>query len=170
MDLSDCEIALGGYVIKYSKCDEHFFRSFHLDGSGERVYAKHGKVSVHRMIMGLSIGDKRCVDHINHDTLDNRRANLRVCTSSNNSMNRVKFCGASQYKGVYWHKRDQCWRASIKHLGTNRRLGTFSTEVDAAMAYDVAARKYHGEFAYLNFKNETTLAANGILQGSAASF
>lgn len=55
------------------------------------------------------------------------------------------------YKGVYWHRRDRRWVAKIRTPIKRLHLGAFVSPEAAARAYDAAARKYHGEFAYLNF-------------------
>jgi hypothetical protein len=98
------------------------------------------------------------VDHINHDTLDNRRANLREATTSQNKMNeRRRKDNTSGFKGVAWHKGRRKWCA---HIGKDRvkyYLGYFLVVEDAARAYDAEARKRFGEFACVNFpiKQET---------------
>jgi hypothetical protein len=93
------------------------------------------------------------VDHRNTDSLDNRRTNLRLATPSQNSCNsrRDKSNTYSRYRGVSFSKRKQKWFAAIRANGRKLWLGYFSDEIDAAMTYDRAARKYHGEFAQLNF-------------------
>jgi len=93
------------------------------------------------------------VDHINYDGMDNRRANLRAATRSQNLCHRRKRSGATQskYKGIYWKKRNRKWEAMITFQRKKIYLGYFRDEIDAAKAYDRAARKYHGEFASLNF-------------------
>lgn len=92
------------------------------------------------------------VDHKNHNTLDNRRTNLRVCTKADNVHNQRSQQGcSSKYKGVYWHKGNSLWMAYIHKGKTNIPLGYFGDEVEAARSYDVAAREYFGEFACLNF-------------------
>lgn len=126
------------------------------DGSA-RVYAMRvirkpdgGRTTVylHRVIMGAPVGMD--IDHVNGDGLDNSRSNLRACTRSENMRNRRPQGGASKYKGIHWHKRDSKWRAQIVVNGRSRHLGLFSSEVDAACAYNVAATKLFGEFALLN--------------------
>ena len=105
---------------------------------------------MHRMIIKAEEGQQ--VDHINHNGLDNRKENLRICTNNQNQMNSKKRPGmTSKYKGVSWHKQKKRWCSEIKINRNNIHLGSFKDEKKAAMVYDDAARKYFGEFAYLNF-------------------
>jgi len=99
------------------------------------------------------IGDGLVVDHINCDGLDNRRANLRLATRQQNKCNsrpRLRG-GTSRYKGVFWAKDRKKWRASVSFNGKTKYLGGFDNEIEAAKVRDVAAKKYHGQFAWLNF-------------------
>lgn len=108
------------------------------------------KVLLHRFIMNAPHGFD--VDHEDHDPLNNLKSNLRICTRSQNSMNRGPKPGSSsQYKGVSFHKRDKAWRACLTVSGQRIDLGYHYTEQEAAIAYDYAAYAYFGEFAYLNF-------------------
>lgn len=111
--------------------------------------SKHLKLS--RVIMKAEYG--QAVDHINGDTLDNRKINLRVCSLKQNSRNRNKqrALASSKYKGVSWHKIKRRWQARIICNRICIYLGYFISELDAAMAYDRAATRYFGEFAKLNF-------------------
>jgi hypothetical protein len=122
---------------------------------GDGLYAIHrrgGKTLwMHRVIMNAPADMK--VDHGNNDGLDNRKENLRLATNSENNKNRRKMRGnfTSKYKGVFWDKRRKCWVARINVNGKLIHLGSFKSELEAAKAYDAAAKKYHGKFACLNF-------------------
>ena len=111
---------------------------------------RRGFIHLHRSITGCP--DGLVVDHINGDTLDNRRSNLRICTRGENTRNqRLPSDNTSGFKGV--SRVGPKWHAQISAGPGERRvhIGNFSTPREAAMAYDAAARKYHGEFARLNF-------------------
>jgi len=100
------------------------------------------------------------VDHINGNTLDDRSENLRLATKSENAWNmRVNKEGCSSiYRGVGWHKGVGKWVAKITVHGKRIHIGVFDDEIEAAKAYDEAAKQYHGEFARLNFPEEDTLS------------
>jgi len=101
----------------------------------------------------IKVPDGMVVDHINHDGMDNREANLRAATRAQNIRNRKKFSNSSssKYKGVSWRKKTRKWEVLITFERKRIFLGCFRSEIDAAKAYDRAAIKYHGEFASLNF-------------------
>lgn len=109
--------------------------------------------SMHRHILGLTKGDKKIGDHINHNGLDNRRENLRICTHAQNIHNQQKQTRAksSRFKGVQLRPKSNPWFARIKVDGTFHTIGYFSSEEEAARAYDAAAIQHFGEFAFLNF-------------------
>lgn len=107
-------------------------------------------VLIHRLIMNpLST---MSVDHIDGNPLNNKKSNLRVCTHSDNlkNQNKRKKRTSSIYKGVRPEKKGK-WVAGIVFNYKNISLGTYSTEVGAAFAYDLAAKSYFGEFARCNF-------------------
>ena len=120
---------------------------------------KTKSIKMHREIM--KIDDELYVDHINGDGLDNRKANLRAVTIMQNSWNmkKVRRNCWSRYKGVTWNKRRNKWVAQIMTRGETKFLGGFEDEIKAAKAYDEAAKKYHGEFACLNFPGLTAEGA-----------
>lgn len=117
----------------------------------EQVSGKPYAVFLHREILGLGIDSSIQGDHRNHDSLDNRRKNLRKCTRSQNMGNQRKTRGSSRYKGVTWNKGVRKWQAAISLNKRSRHLGYHIDEVDAARAYDRAALEQWGEFACLNF-------------------
>lgn len=131
-----------------SKDHNGTFRARRTERSGN---GKRLAILLHRVIIDASEAEH--VDHINHDPLDNRRANLRVCTIGENNRNTTsRQNSTSQYIGVSWHKRDRIWRAQIRANDKVLHLGTFTCEVAAARAYDDAARIHHGAFANPNFE------------------
>jgi len=91
------------------------------------------------------------VDHIDHNSLDNRKMNLRLVTNQQNQFNVKSRIGSSIYKGVSFHKEHHKWQARIKKDGIKHHLGYFKNEKDAAMAYDKAAFKMFGDYAHTNF-------------------
>lgn len=109
-------------------------------------------VTMHRMVTDAPQGVE--VDHINGDTLDNRKANLRNCTRSQNIANtrkpRKQGGCSSKFKGVSWDKRAKKWSARVQTNGKSHRR-YFDIEEEAALAYDEMAREHFGEFARLNF-------------------
>lgn len=106
---------------------------------------------MHRDILGLQKGDGKHTDHIDGNGLDNQRSNLRVCTQQQNAFNQRAQRGSSRFKGVHWFKRCRIWQANIRHEYRTIHLGYFKNEVDAAEAYDRAAKRLFGNFARLNF-------------------
>lgn len=91
------------------------------------------------------------VDHVDHNTLNNQKSNLRICTNTQNQGNSKPCISTSKYKGITWYKRDKKWEAQIKINYKTIHLGRFNSEIEAAKVYDIAAKKHFGEFAYLNF-------------------
>lgn len=96
------------------------------------------------------------IDHDDHDKVNNRKANLRLATQSQNMCNRsAKFpSNTSGFHGVYWHRPTEKWRATIRVNQKRIEAGAFRDKVAAAHAYDAAARRYHGQFAFLNFPDQ----------------
>lgn len=119
------------------------------------VNKKQKNVCMHRVILGIT-DSKIFIDHIDHNTLNNQRSNLRECSQSKNLMNskkprRVKET-SSIYKGVYFNKQNKKWYGQIYINNKRIHLGLFKKEIEAAKAYDKKAKELFGEFALLNFK------------------
>lgn len=108
------------------------------------------KTLLHQFVLGVKGTDGE-VDHINHDGLDNRRANLRVVDTQRNQANKRPVPGTtSQYKGVCLRENGM-WHAQISFNKRKISIGNFREEEDAARAYDRMAKQLFGEYAYLNF-------------------
>lgn len=166
------------YAVNVCECAAHAWRPVRnktllVDADQKELLEQHGWyatnkgyfmatrhrdfVILHREIVAVT--QDALVDHRNHNKADNRRANLRPCTASQSMGNRRKFSivGAanptSKYKGVTWQVAGGArpWAARLHCNGSRKYLGVFSSEADAARAYDAAAKEYFGEFAYLNF-------------------
>ena len=119
-----------------------------LGGKSQSVY-----MSLHRLIMRPPhVMD---IDHKDHNGLNCRRSNMRICTRTENARGR-RICTdirrkTSVYKGVSWNKRICKWHARICVKRKDIHLGYYLYETEAAYAYDEAAIKYFGEYAILNF-------------------
>jgi hypothetical protein len=122
-----------------------------VQGYARRAVTVGGKprqknVWMHRLI--LNAPDGSVVDHVNGDTLDNRRANLRLATPIENARNRkMQSTNTTGLKGVMLNKRTGTWRSKIRTGGCEVHLGTFKTAQEAHAAYCDAAKQFHGDFA-----------------------
>ena len=132
--------------------------SWHVSTSGYVVWRsslrnkKHITIRMHREVFrlkGIEIPEGLEVDHINHDRLDNRFCNLRLCTRSLNLANRP-YVNRTGYRGVV-RRADGKYRAYVQFRGQKYRTTQFSTPEEAARARDELAKQFHGEFATLNF-------------------
>jgi hypothetical protein len=124
-------------------CHWRAVRSVKKRGRSKTIYMA-------REIVGAKKGEY--VDHINHDSLDNRRCNLRICSNAANGANQQKRrqkC-TSKFKGVSWHKKSSKWTAYIIVKQKWIYLGVFASELQAATAYNKAALEHFGEYACLN--------------------
>lgn len=125
---------------------------WHLDGCGYaatniRVDGKWHTAKMHRLLLGLTRGDRQEADHINRDRLDNRRANLRVLPKAGrpNTHNCANYRGSrSQYRGVSWENGAgrKHWTATVNINGKQKRIGRFHTEEEAAAAAREARARY----------------------------
>lgn len=136
-------------------------KDFEIVGK-HKWYARKGKntyyatstrcktLHMHRLIM--DVGDRLThIDHKNSNGLDNRRDNLRLATCAQNNCNKRANKGTSNFKGIHWNKSNKKWTAQITKPGLpTKHIGNFISEIDAALAYNKAAKEMHGEFAWLN--------------------
>lgn len=136
---------------KYSWCinaGKYAARGYHLN---KKVVIE----KMHHAVIGKP-PEGYVVDHINGDTLDNRKCNLRFITQQQNCFNSRKKAihhneeHRSVYKGVWWRRARSKWVSYICVNGHKVYLGLYSNEQEAALAYNEAAKKYHGEYARLN--------------------
>lgn len=110
---------------------------------GMLIAGRHVTIYMHREIMGLTFKDGWEVDHLNHNPLDNRRANLRVVTPTANKRRQPSREGSSsRFVGVTWDKTRNRWRAQIQLEGVVTNLGRYATEEEAAAARDAYVLKY----------------------------
>lgn len=118
--------------------------------NGQQIFVYMHKVVAERIgLIGLA-------DHKDRNGLNNQRDNLRQATNSQNIANRgMPSHNTSGYKGIYFDKRRGNWTAKVGFNKSYTHLGTFNTAIEAAKAYDRAAKRLHGEFAVLNFPGET---------------
>lgn len=128
-------------------------------------------VQMHRLILGLT-NPQIITDHKNDNGLDNRKANLRICSKQENNCNvNKRKNNTSGYKGVYKreygynlnkygnkirYKKKNIWECHIRFSGKTIHIGVFSTKIEAAKAYDKKAKELFGEFARLNFEESDT--------------
>ena len=108
------------------------------------------RIAMHRLVMDFP--KDMIVDHVNGDTQDNRKENLRVCTQTQNMFNRKSHKNSlTGYKGVSWHKVRKKWRVQISINGKPKTKGYFDCLLEAAKEYDRLAIVHFGEYARLNF-------------------
>ena len=123
--------------------------TYYANRKSPTVDGKRTRIHMHRVILDAPVGMD--VDHRDGDGLNNTRENLRLCSRSQNMMNQRLKGGTSQFKGVHWRKKCAKWQARIQINGKRISLGHFIDEIEAARAYDTAARELFGEFSRTNF-------------------
>jgi hypothetical protein len=142
------------YVSKQQYCFYVRTHIPHPDGGFTRGgRRRQTTLEMHRLVAGTPKG--MSTDHINGDGLDNRKQNLRICTTAENGRNRGKSKNnTSGFKGVSWHKNRKIWYVHIRHNKKLMHIGSFKDKEEAARAYDRKAIELHGKFAKLNFPIE----------------
>jgi hypothetical protein len=119
------------------KADSHLLRtswSFNTSDREKRYLKNWAGQLLHRAVMGLEPGDPRRIDHINGNTLDNRRSNLRIATVAQNAQNQGSRGGSSEHRGVTWDRSRGKWMATAMLDGRRRTIGRFDSEDEAAAA------------------------------------
>lgn len=117
----------------------------------KRESGKRQTLKLHRSIMGCKYKDGTSIDHINGNTLDNRKCNLRICTVSENNKNRkIRKDNKSGYRGVYFYKQTNKWCAQIGINYKRITIGYYETIEEAHLARLEAVNKHHGMFARNN--------------------
>ncbi len=150
-----------GYIAIVDKIDEDLASLKWQSLKSKYAYRKIGPLGkakcqyMHRVILARMLGrdlyENEVVDHIDKNGLNNRRSNLRLATPKENSRYRnTPMTNTSGYMGVLLDKRNGRWFSKIVENGTNHFLGSFVDKVDAARAYNAAAKKYFGDFAPQN--------------------
>lgn len=119
----------------------------------EMVNGKSITIYLHREILGLPRNPGRgCLlkaDHINHNTLDNRKCNLRICDNTQNVINRRRMSnGKGSFRGVY--PNEHCFQPRINYKNITICFNRLNSEIEAAFVYNIAAVTLHGEYANLN--------------------
>ena len=145
---------------KWRICRKKGKKVIYAERSIRRPDGKYSRILMHRQLIDVPEG--YVIDHINGCGLDNRRANLRLASVAQNAWNSGKRNPGSGYKGVWFACDKNLWRAAIVCHGKRIHLGYFNDKCEAARAYDIAAKKYHKDFAALNFPNRSWLCKKRI--------
>jgi len=119
-------------------------KTFYVNGRIRDTDGRARQVSLHRYILDIT-DPKVFIDHIYHDTLDNRQSRIRVVTPSENNQNaRIPSDNTSGHKGVYFDTKRKKWRVCIGFDGKTKSLGRFDSLVEAVIARNAAEKKYFG--------------------------
>lgn len=109
---------------------------------------KYHVEKLHRVIMNAKNGRKVHIDHINHNTLDNRKCNLRIISASNNLKHRKSRNknNTSGYRNVTWSSKENCWIIQLQIEGKRKRFGCFNDVHEAGKVAEEMRQKYYGEY------------------------
>jgi hypothetical protein len=159
-------LSQGKYAIVDPDDYERIYKhKWYISKRGNTYYAVRGQwspllrkrltISMHREV--IDVPDDLYIDHINHHGWDNRKANIRPATAAGNARNAryPKINTSSKYRGVWYNRQTKKWRATIVVNRKRKQIGYFRDEIDAAKAYDNAAKRYYSDFAILNFPGDT---------------
>jgi hypothetical protein len=158
------KLTRGKYAIvdveDFERLNKYKWHCAHYDYAKRAISKKFGKgkrqvgIYMHKEICPAPAG--MIVDHINRNSLDNRKVNLRVATQKQNIWNRrfIRKGGKTRYNGIRWDKNREKWQVRLVVNGRRESFGYYADEIEAAKAYDRVAKKYRGEYAFLNFPEE----------------
>lgn len=125
-------------------------KTFYANRMSSSNPGPRGIIRMHRVIMNCPNG--MYIDHINKNTLDNRKENLRICNKSQNAGNsKLRVDNKTGYKGIRYVQKMNRWVVYMTQNGNYIHIGTYKSKIEAALAYDDAASDHFGEFARLNF-------------------
>jgi hypothetical protein len=142
------EIYVGESIVDIDDYDSIKQYNWYLDGKYVSTYINNKRIRLHNLL--FQHDTKLFVDHINGDSLDNRKINFRLVNNYGNTRNCCKKSKKNKYKGVCSYKDK-----FIARIMVNRKevyLGIFNTEEEAAKAYDVHAEKFFGDFSRTNLQ------------------
>lgn len=136
---------------KFALVDDEYYEEFSkykwfLHTGGYAYKGNDKKTYMHREIMENPEG--RIIDHKNHNKLDNRKENLRVCTHYQNNVNRTPRSTKSGFAGVWKNAKCSTYQVVIRANGVRRYIGSYKTMDEALIAREKAVKSFHGEFAY----------------------
>lgn len=151
--INNCEVLIDKEDLTKISTKRWRLKKYHKNEKYRVVSVERPAIYMHRLIMDFPKNYQ--VDHINGNSLDNRKENLRICSIAENTKNREKYStNSSGYKGVYFSKKNKKWISNIHFNYKTYYLGSFADKNEAAKAYNDAAIKYFGEFANLNIIKE----------------
>ncbi len=152
--VDDCDFESMSQFKWYLHTGGYAVRNVEIENIGRKV------LLMHRSICSLDYGDRRVVDHINGNKLDNRKINLRVCHRMENARNQILKCtNTSGYKGVSFVPSRNSYIAYITANNKRKTIGYFKTPELAHEAYKTFAQQYHGSFANFGFGSILNMGA-----------
>ena len=155
------KLTRGKYAIvdvdDFERLNKYKWHCTHYNYAKRAIYKKYKKgrkkveIYMHKEVCPAPSG--MVADHINRNSLDNRKANLRPATQKQNVWNRkfIRKGGKTRYNGIRWDKNREKWQVRLTVNGRRESFGYYADEIEAAKAYDRVVEKYRGEFAVLNF-------------------
>lgn len=124
------------------KCGNHHYAAASPTYRGPSIY-------LHRLVMKAP--KNLLVDHVNSNTLDDRKSNLRLCAKHQNLANRgLQKNNTVGFKGVCFHGKSKTWNARVKFRGKSISVGYHKTPEEAARHYNLKVKELFGEFAFFN--------------------